>query len=283
MTATDLYGQADLFPDATRQARRARRRCRNPNCDRWVYVDRAVFGYGENCAEDLGLIPPTRHPGHGQTGPDLFTTAQEDTVMHNLKVTEDHQAGTPQITPAGGRILLRGSETETGAALLGAWCRANNIDPTGIDGVTGVTVDYDARTLTWREHQFAAGKGQQRTAPLQVEPDPATLAAGGWTPPVAIHGGFVRADDPAEPSTMRRFLVAGPDGQTIAQGCLFGPAACVLRRPDRGTYATLDVALTDVDPADAARAVGRLLGQDTVALTWIDGPTQPTTTAGSPA
>lgn len=47
--------------------------CRNPRCRRPVYVDRAVYGYGEDCAESIGLIVRrSRADGTEQTGPDLL-------------------------------------------------------------------------------------------------------------------------------------------------------------------------------------------------------------------
>lgn len=69
----DLLGMADPVPRARLRAGRRQVPCRNPLCRRWVYVDRAVYGYGEDCAETLGLVV---HRGRcnnpGQTGPDLL-------------------------------------------------------------------------------------------------------------------------------------------------------------------------------------------------------------------
>jgi hypothetical protein len=59
---------------AAQRVRRARIRCRNPLCRRWVFVDRAVYGYGEDCAEAAGLLVRRwKLTDHGQEGPSLFT------------------------------------------------------------------------------------------------------------------------------------------------------------------------------------------------------------------
>lgn len=69
---TDLGDLLDLPPQALGVGRQ-QLPCRYPGCGRLVYVDRAVYGYGEDCAEKLGLVV---HRGRcnnpGQTGPDLL-------------------------------------------------------------------------------------------------------------------------------------------------------------------------------------------------------------------
>lgn len=61
---TDL---GDLLGVATPPRPRGRRRLR------WVYVDRLVCGYGEDCAEERGLIVHRGRRTHpGQSGPDLL-------------------------------------------------------------------------------------------------------------------------------------------------------------------------------------------------------------------
>lgn len=65
----DLLGLAE--PPRTRGRRRVR--CRNPLCLRWVYVDRLVCGYGEDCAEERGLVVHRgRRADPGQSGWDLL-------------------------------------------------------------------------------------------------------------------------------------------------------------------------------------------------------------------
>ncbi|WP_431935829.1 hypothetical protein [Micromonospora sp. RP3T] len=65
----DLLG----LPLAVERARRRRLPCRNPDCDRLVYADRAVYGYGRCCAETLGLVVHRVRVGSApQTGPDLL-------------------------------------------------------------------------------------------------------------------------------------------------------------------------------------------------------------------
>jgi hypothetical protein len=75
----DLGDLLALGPDleTIRRAQRRRVRCRNPRCRRWVYVDRAVFGYGEDCAEELGLVVHRwKLTDHGQAGPTLLDTLE---------------------------------------------------------------------------------------------------------------------------------------------------------------------------------------------------------------
>lgn len=70
----DLLGlPADPFPAARRRAARGQVPCRNPWCGRPVFVDRAVYGYGEGCAEQLGLVVHRHRTGAPvQTGRDLL-------------------------------------------------------------------------------------------------------------------------------------------------------------------------------------------------------------------
>lgn len=65
----DLLG----LPLIVERARRRQAPCRNPDCGRPVYVDRAVYGYGRCCADTLGLVVHRVRLGSApQTGPDLF-------------------------------------------------------------------------------------------------------------------------------------------------------------------------------------------------------------------
>ncbi|MFI7608893.1 hypothetical protein ACIBTV_27785 [Micromonospora sp. NPDC049366] len=60
-------------PPARARRRGGRRRVRCRHCGRWVYVDRLVYGYGEDCAETLGLtVDRRRGADTGQTGRDLL-------------------------------------------------------------------------------------------------------------------------------------------------------------------------------------------------------------------
>lgn len=56
-------------------AGRARRRCRNPECRRWVFLDRAIFGFGRCCAAHLRVTAPRWAPIAQDNEPDLFTEA----------------------------------------------------------------------------------------------------------------------------------------------------------------------------------------------------------------
>lgn len=45
-------------------------------CGKPARLDRMIFGLGEKCARDAGLLGKTT--GTGQTGPDLFDNADEE-------------------------------------------------------------------------------------------------------------------------------------------------------------------------------------------------------------
>lgn len=71
-------------------------------------------------------------------------------------------------------VLIQGADTTEGAMLIGQWARANDVDPTRVDGVLGIRADFGNRQLVW----FEQGTGERRTAPMLVEPSDAVLQAG---------------------------------------------------------------------------------------------------------
>jgi hypothetical protein len=105
----------DLFPTAPR--RRPRLPCANPTCPRLVYVDRAIFGFGEDCAEARGLIPHRwrlPRPDRRQTGPDLFTPPHPEVPMPDMpyipfrrfRLDRDDQPPVEGIQFSDGTIVL---------------------------------------------------------------------------------------------------------------------------------------------------------------------------------
>jgi len=160
----DLFA---LLPDPTVAAGRVRRRrirCRNPLCRRWVYVDRAVYGYGEDCAETRGLVVHRwKLTDHGQEGPNLFTHPQpwRSPVSGIRRFT---------VSPDGGSIAAEGVRFSDGTVVV----KQAEVDKPDIykagtvvagkvtDGEVPnklISKDYGDReiTLTWLDTAPAAG------------------------------------------------------------------------------------------------------------------------------
>jgi hypothetical protein len=104
----DLLGLApDPFPVARRRAARDQRRCRN--CRRWVFVDRLVYGLGEECAEAAGLVVHRwKFPRTEQSGPDLLDTLEEPVPLPRRFLIR-HASDRPARTLAEGVVFSDGA------------------------------------------------------------------------------------------------------------------------------------------------------------------------------
>lgn len=188
----DLLGLApDPAPAATRRARRARRarvRCRNPRCRRWVYVDRAVFGYGEDCAVELGLVVHRwRLADHGQVGPDLLDTLEASVTAPRRFVLRIGRRDVAEgmifsdgaavvYQPGVGRRIDRYPVGSSVGRKLAAGQASRLIVPEAVDGVDVDVVWLDTDPAGPAGPAEAAGASPTRTAEL-AEPDQA-----GYTP-----------------------------------------------------------------------------------------------------
>jgi hypothetical protein len=118
---------------------------------------------------------------------------------------------------------MPGRQTSAQVDQIASWVRANNIDPATVDGVYGVVVDYQERTLRWRDHVpgGGAGKGEPRTGPLLIEPSADLVDTVAVPSPPVRHRGLVLLDE----EKLARMLRLPPEWRLIGFTTLFAQLA----------------------------------------------------------